>query len=426
MNVQVVYCNHQSARLDIRERLAFADEAQLERAYAELKCRFPRSEAVLVSTCNRVEVYTAQDAEAPPPTSQEVARFFSEFHNLPVESFLDELLQHSGAGAVQHLFEVACSIDSMVLGENQIVNQVKAAYDVAARTQANGPLTNVLFQRALQVSRRVRTETKLSEGRVSIASVAVGEFGRSIFDRFSDKTILVIGAGEMAHETLRYLQGEGVGRLIVCNRSFDRACQIAAEFHGQPRDWDELDACLAAADVVVSATGASVPVVTRERLAAVRRNTGEKPLFILDLGAPRDFEPAAATVDDGVFLYNVDDLEATCERNRLKRAGAIAHAQQIIAEETSRFMHDVYYQASGPVVQRLREEWHAISRGELDQLFRKLPHLGESDRMALERCMERIVNKLLHPPLMTIREEAQSGPPLGLLDTLRRLFRLGD
>lgn len=426
MNVQVVYCNHQTAAIDVREKLAFSSELQLERAYAELRTRFPKSETVVLSTCNRVEVYTAQEDVSDAPTSQQLAQFFSEFHCLPVEAFLADLLQQSGAGAVRHLFEVACSIDSMVLGENQIVNQVKTAYDVASRTQANGPLTNALFQRALQVSRRVRTETKLSEGRVSIASVAVGEFGRSIFDHFTDKTVLVIGAGEMAEETLRYLKAEGAGRLIVCNRSLPRAQQVAAMFFGEARPWEELDRWLADADIVVAATGATTPIITRERLAAVRRQTGERPLFLLDLGAPRDIDPEAGKIDDGVFLYDIDDLEATCERNRRQRVKEVEQAAAIIAEETTRFMHDVYHQATGPIIQRLRDEWHAISRQELEQLFRKLPHLQEGDRAAVERSVERIVNKLLHPPLQTIREEAQAGTPHGLLETIRRLFHLRD
>jgi glutamyl-tRNA reductase len=426
MNVQVIYCNHQTASLDIREKLAFSSEAQLERAYADLRSRFPQTEAVVISTCNRVEVYTAQEDPGAAPTSRDVARFFSEFHNLPVDAFFADLLQQSGADAVRHLFEVACSIDSMVLGENQIVNQVKTAYDVATRSQANGPLTNALFQRALAVSRRVRTETKLSEGRVSIASVAVGEFGRSIFDRFTDKTVLVIGAGEMAEETLRYLQTEGVGRLIVCNRSLPRAQQVAAAFCGEARRWEDLDRWLAEADIVVSATGATQPIITRERLAAVRTRTGERPLLIIDLGAPRDIAPDAGTIDDGVFLYDIDDLEASCERNRLLRTSEIERARGIIAEETSRFMHDIYHQATGPIVQRLRDEWHAISRQELDLLFRKMPHLQVEDRTAVERSVERIVNKLLHPPLQTIREEAKAGTPHGLLETIRRLFNLRD
>ena len=426
MNLQVVYCNYQTASLAVREQLAFSSEAELEQAYQELRTRFPSSEAVVVSTCNRVEVYTAQETPDAGPTSQDLARFFSEFHNVPVDEFLGDLLQQSGADAVRHLFEVACSIDSMVLGESQIVSQVKAAYDVATRIEANGPLTNALFQRALQVSRRVRTETRLAEGRVSIASVAVGEFGRSIFDRFSEKSVLVIGAGEMAEETLRYLQNEGVARLLVCNRSLPNAQRMAAAFHGEARPWEELDCWLAEVDIVVSATGASIPIMSRERFAAIRQRTGERELLILDLGAPRDFEPGVGSVDDGVFLYDIDDLEATCQRNRTLRAAEIEKARAIIAEETDRFMHDVYHQATGPIVQRLREEWHTISREEMDQLFRKLPHLEAGDRQAVERCIERIVNKLLHPPLQTIRDEAKAGTPHGLLETIRQLFHLSD
>ena len=426
MKLQVVYCNHQSADLSVRERLAFSSEAQLQSAYLELRQRFPESEAVVLSTCNRVEVYTAQEESSAAPSPRQLAEFFAEFHQIPLNDFFHDLIEQTGPDAVRHLFEVACSIDSMVLGESQIVSQVKSAYELATRSQANGPMTNALFQRALQVSARVRNETRLSEGRVSIASVAVGEFGQSIFDRFTDKTVLVIGAGEMAEETLRYLQSAGVGRVFVCNRNLARAQHLAAAFHGEARPWEELDRWLADADIVISATGATTPIVSRERFAAVRRKTGERPVFILDLGAPRDFDPTVSEIDDGVFLYDIDDLEATCERNRRQRADEIRKAREIIDSETSRFLHDVYHQATGPIVQRLREEWHTISRSEMEQLFKRLPHLQENDRAAVERCVERIVNKLLHPPLQTIREEARDGTPHGLLDAIRRLFQLRD
>jgi glutamyl-tRNA reductase len=426
MNLQVVYCNHQTAELALRERLAFASETQLQQAYEELRRRFPQSESVLLSTCNRVELYTAQEEPGDAPSPRQLAQFLSEFHHVPLDDFLGDLLVQTGPDAVRHLFEVACSIDSMVLGESQIVAQVKAAYERATRYEANGPLTNALFQRALQVSARVRHETRLAEGRVSIASVAVGEFARSIFDRFSDKTVLVIGAGEMAEETLRYLQTEGVGRVLVCNRSLDRAAVLAAAFQGEARPWEELDHWLGEADLIVAATGASQPIITRERLAAVRQRSGQRPLFLLDLGAPRDIEAAVGEIDDEVFLYDIDDLEATCERNRRLRADEIRKARTIIAEETQAFLHDVYHQATGPVVKRLREEWHSISRMEMDQLFRKLPQLDAAEREAIERCIERIVNKLLHPPLQTIREEARAGTPHGLLEVVRRLFHLRD
>ena len=426
MNVQVVYCNHQTADLAVRERLAFPSEESLGRAYRELRTRFPQSESVVVSTCNRVELYLAQEDPSDAPSCEELAAFMAEFHRVPVSDFLDDLLECQGPDAVRHLFEVASSVDSMVLGESQIVNQIKAAYDVAMQSEANGPLTNSLFQRALAVSARVRTETKLAEGRVSIASVAVGEFGKSIFDHFGDKTVLVLGAGEMATETLVYLKDEGVRRILVCNRNPERAFHLATEFQGTACPWEQLEDWLAAADVIVSTTGADMPVVTAEQVRKVRKRTGPKPLFILDLGAPRDFESSVGQIDDGIFLYDIDDLEATCEKNRQRRAHQIAKARLIIEEETDRFMQDVYHKATGPIVKRLRDHWDEIRRQEMEILLRKLPDLDERERQAIEKTISRIVNKLLHPPLETLREEARSGPPHGMIKLMKRLFHLRD
>jgi len=426
MNVQVVFCNHHSANLSVRERLAFSSQESLLRAYDELQQRFPRSEHVVISTCNRIEVYTAQEDPADAPTHIQLAEFFADFHHVPIEDFLDELLERQGPEAVRHLFEVASSIDSMVLGESQIVNQIKSAYELAMQTAANGPLTNALFQRALTVSSRVRTETRLSNGRVSIASVAVGEFGKQIFDRFDDKTVLVIGAGEMATETLMYLRDEGVKKILVCNRNVERAQRLANEFSGEAQNWEMLQNCLHRADVIVSTTGAPLPVVTSTMMHGIRRQTGPKPLFILDLGAPRDFEPGIGDLDDDVFLYDLDDLEATCERNRGKRAEEVQKARSIIDEETSRFMQDIYHKATGPVVKRLREHWEEISRQELELLFRKLPELEERERLAIDKSISRIVNKLLHPPLETLHNEARAGTPHGMIDAIKRLFHLRD
>jgi len=428
MNIQVVYCNHQTADLSLRERLAFPTTDTLSRAYGDLRRRFPGSESVVISTCNRIEIYTAQESEAaaPPPSQRQMAQFFSEFHQIPLDDFLDDLVEETGMQAVQHLFEVASSLDSMVLGETQIVSQVKEAYDAATRHEANGPLTNALFQRALTVSGRVRTETKLSEGKISIASVAVGEFGKGIFDRFDDKTVVVLGAGEMAAEALRYLQGEGVRQIVVCNRNLERAERLAAEFDGVARPWSELDECLALADVIVSATGADRPIVDVARFAPIRKKTKRKLVFILDLGAPRDFDPKISEIDAEIFLYDIGNLEETCEKNRKSRVVEVERARQIVEEETTRFVHDIRHKATGPIIKRLRDHWHDISRQELDQLFRKMGHLGENDRVAIERSVERIVNKLLHPPLETLRDEAKEGTSHGLLDAIRRLFRLTD
>lgn len=426
MNVFVLSCNHHNAGLELRERLAFASEDQLSEAYSRWREQHPDSELVLLSTCNRVEVYAATADDDAPLAAGQLAEFVSQFHNVPSDEFTGSVLSHHGPKAVEHLFEVVCSLDSMVLGEPQIVTQVKEAYRIARENDSCGPLTNTLFQRALEVSAQVRTHTKLSEGRVSIASVAVGDFGRMIFNRFDNKTVLVIGAGEMAEETLRYLKDEGVQRIVVINRNRDRAEVLANAFGGATDSFEKLDEWLAKADVIVSTTGATETLIDHDRFERIRRSSDRKPVFILDLGAPRDFAHSIADIDDNVFLYDIDDLEKTCERNRDLRRSEIRQARKIIQQHTEQFMHDVYHRATGPVIQRLRQQLTDISRNELDILFRRIPELGEDQRAAIEKTVHRIVNKVLHPPLETLKDEARQGTPHGLLEAVKRLFHLGD
>lgn len=426
MSLQVVYCNHQTTELDLRERLAFATADQLSMAYKQLHTLFPASEAVVLSTCNRVEVYTAQDDVEEAPTRGELAEFISRFHGIPVGEFFEGLSNQTGPEVARHLFRVCSSVDSMVLGEPQIVSQVKQAYRVAEENDACGPLTNALFQGAIRVSKRVRSETRLSEGRVSVASVAVGEFARGIFERFDDKRVLVIGAGEMAEEALQYLQQEGVGEVLVVNRTHERAESLAAQWGGIACRFEDLEALMARVDVIVSATSAEEPLVSLDRFSEIRRGSGDRPLFILDLGTPRDFVPAIGEFDDNVFLYDVDALQSTCDRNRAARSGEIERALTIIDEETQRFMQDVYHRATGPIVKQLREQWHDVSQAELRRLRTKLDHLPDEELHEVEQSVERIVNKLLHPPLETLRDEAREGTPHGLLDALKRLFHIGD
>ncbi|MGQ0635040.1 MAG: glutamyl-tRNA reductase [Planctomycetaceae bacterium] len=425
MNLQVVYCNHQTAALSLRERLAFARE-QLPQAYSALRSAFPRAEWVVLSTCNRVEVYSAQEDPAQVPSHQDVARFFADFHHVPLTEFFDDLLERTGPDVVRHLFQVASSLDSMVLGESQIVAQVKEAYSLAQAHAASGPLTNELFQRALNVAKRVRTETALSEGRVSVASVAVGEFGKSIFDRFDDKVVLIIGAGEMAVETVRYLRDEGAQRVVVANRTLERAKALADEWGGEAASFEELDRWLAQADVIVSTTGASPCLIDRDRFGRVRRHSAGKPVFILDLAVPRDFDPACRDLDENVFLYCLDDLEQICDQNRRRRQRELEQALAIVDSETDKFMAGLYHRATGPIVRRLREQWRTVVDQETARLFARLPHVTGADRAEIERAIEQMTNKLLHPPLEALRDEAREGTPHTLTDALRRLFRLSD
>jgi glutamyl-tRNA reductase len=423
VNLTLLSCTHQHAGVAVRERLAFSSPAQLERAYHRLGELFPQLEVVILSTCNRVELYSAQGVDEGMPTPQQLSQFLADFHSVPLDEFVGELRTLQGPAVVRHLFSVVSSLDSMVLGEPQIVNQVKEAYKTGETNHACGPLTHALFQGSIRASARVRSETRLSEGRVSIASVAVGDFAKNIFNHFGDKLVLVIGAGEMAEETLRYLQDEGVRDVVVVNRSPERAQRLAHEWGGIAVPWTELDAWLAKADVVVSTTGADRPIVTREQFLQARGERLSQPVFILDLATPRDIASDVGTLEN-VFLYDLDSLQATCEENRHARRKEIAKAHRIIEEETGRFLSEFYRRASGDLVTQLRSGWHELAQQELDRLFRKTPHWTENDREQVSRTVERIVNKLLHPPLEALRVESKDGLPHGLMNALRRLFGL--
>ena len=423
MNLLAVLVTHQTAGLAIRERLAFSNAELLERAYAQLQALYPQLEVVILSTCNRVELYLAQQPGLTLPDLPQLAQFLSEFHGVPQDEFVGELHELQGPPVVRHLFEVTSSLDSMVLGEPQIVNQVKEAYRVAEENEVCGPLTHALFQGAIRTSSRVRTETRLAEGKVSIASVAVGEFARNIFDSFDDKLVLVIGAGEMAQETLRYLKDAGTQNIMVVNRNLERALRLAEEFGGTAAPWSDLDAWLGKADVIVSTTGADAPIIERKRFQAARAHRTDRASIVLDLGAPRDFDPKVGRLDN-VYLYDIDSLQQTCEENRKARGREIHKAHQIIEEEVSTFLAEFHRRASSDLVIRLREGWHELAQQELERLFRKSAHFDDSDREAIEACVTRIVNKLLHPPLEALRDESREGQPHGLMNALKRLFGL--
>ncbi|MCC7083705.1 MAG: glutamyl-tRNA reductase [Pirellulales bacterium] len=424
MKLQMVGCSHHNASVDIRERLVFS-AAQAASALGLWRRRFPASEAVLLSTCNRTEVYTAADDPAVVPTEQQVKQFLAEFHGLELHQVFDELFEQSGEGAVRHLFSVAASLDSMVLGEPQILAQVKQAYQLAQQHESIGPITHDIFQRALKVAKRVATETAINESRVSVASVAVADFARQVFETFDDKQVLVIGAGEMAEEAIVYLKEDGARRITVVNRGAARAKELANRCGGQSAMWEELDALLVAADVVVSTTGAEQPIVSRERFQKIEERRYQRPLFILDLAVPRDFE---AAIGDclGVYLYSLDDLQEVCRRNRAQRDKELPMAIEIVESETSQFMQELYHRATGPIIQQLRQGWQDIRDDELRRLFNKLPDLDERTKSEISQSFERYVNKLLHPPLESLRRESRYGTPQGLLEALKRLFHLKD
>ncbi|MGE0608148.1 MAG: glutamyl-tRNA reductase [Pirellulales bacterium] len=422
MKVQMVGCSHHNSSVQMRERLAFSPQ-QVETALNDLRRRFPQAEAVLLSTCNRVELYTAATEAQCAPTHHDLVGFLAEFHGLQMDQVFDDLFEREGEDAVRHLFTVAASLDSMVVGEPQILAQVKQAYELAKSRESAGPLTHLAFQAAVKVARRVATETRIAEKRVSIPSVAV-DFARQIFETFDDKQILVIGAGDMGAETLRYLREDGARHVTVANRNRQRADDLAAEWQGRSSAWENLDQELIAADLVVSTTGAQQPVVSLERFQKIEPARRQRPLFILDLAIPRDFDARIGDAGLNVYLYSIDDLEETCRQNRQERQNELPKAIGIVEEETARFMAELHHRATGPLIARLKAGWQQPKDDELRRLFNKLPELDDRSRAEIAQAFDRLINKLLHPPLESLREESQRGTPHGLLDALRRLFHL--
>jgi glutamyl-tRNA reductase len=424
MKLQMVGCSHHNVAVALRERLAFSPE-QTRDALARLRMRFPATEAVLLSTCNRVELYTAVEDPGGGPTHHDIVAFLAEYHGLASAEVFDQLTERTGEDMVRHLFTVAASLDSMVLGEAQILSQVKEAYELATTGQTTGPLTHAVFQAAIRVAKRVASETAINHRRVSIPSIAVADFARQVFETFSDKHVLVVGAGEMGEETLRYLIDEGARDVTVVNRTPARARELAERLKARAETWDRLLPLLAEADLVVSTTGAGQPVVTLADYRRIEPRREQRMLFILDLAVPRDFDPAIGDCL-GVYLYSIDDLRQACEANRKARELEWPKAERIIEEETARFMAELHHRATGPTIARLKERADQLKDEELARLLNKLDQLDPKTREEITRSFDRLVNKLLHPPLESLRDEARSGAPFGLLEALKKLFRLSD
>ncbi len=388
---------------------------------------------MLLSTCNRVELYTATSFAADGLPGEEVPQyaelldFLARQREVPPAHLVTATTFRKGADAVAHLFEVAASLDSMVVGETQILSQVKGAYDLACNIGSAGPLTHAAFQAASRVAKRVQRETTIHRKRVSVPSVAVGEVASEFFETLSGKTVALLGAGEMGRETMRYLLDAGADDIRILNRSRGRAEELAAELGGTVMDWDQLDEALTLADVLVGTTSSPEPVVQLERFRRIQSLRYDRVLLILDLAVPRDVEPAIGDLDE-VYLYSVDDLQAACERNRQERQRQWPKAKKIIDEETTRFISELHHRATGPVIQRLREHADDIRQEEWLRLNNKLSQMDVSEdaRREIEKTLDRVVNKLLHPPLASLREAALDGHQSSMLAAIKRLFSLGD
>jgi glutamyl-tRNA reductase len=413
--------NHTTAPLEVRERLAFNATAR-QNALEDFKRRFPDSEIVILSTCNRVELYAARPVHDH-PTLSELVDFLADFHAFSPAELEPHLYRKTNRDVVEHLFSVSSSLDSMVLGETQILGQVREAYEAAMRLQLTGASLNPLFQRAIGVGKQIMHETPLAEGRVSVASVAV-DYARQIFERFDDKTVLCIGGGKMAALVLQTFVALSPGSLLICNRSSDRALSLAARFNGRAASFEQLADHLVAADIVVTSTGATQPIITRAQFETILKRRRYRPIFIIDIAFPRDVEPGVGELDH-VYLYNLDDLQGVVVQTRSQRQDASAAARQIVMKQVEEYSLWHRQRELGPTIQKLYERYHALAQEELNRTVTKLPNISAAERTHLEELARRIVNKLLHDPIHTLRNaDAGHGPNIQYLHALEKLFQL--
>jgi glutamyl-tRNA reductase len=421
MNLRAVGVSFRSADVALRERLAF-DDARRDAAAADLAARYG-CEAAVLSTCNRVELYLAKVAGGELPDTALLAEFLSEVHRLDPGLIRTHLIENDNADGVRHLFRVAASLDSLVLGEGQIAGQVKAAFEAARSVGTSGPLLNALYQHAQRAAKRVRTETGIAEGHVSVSSVAV-DYVRQVFDHFGDKTVLVIGAGKMGRLTLKHLRELHPRQILVTNRSPEKAEAVAAECGGRALAWDRLDDGLIQADIVLSTTGAPEQVVSARRYSTIRHRRGGRTTVILDIAIPRDFDPA---IHDGeaTFVFNIDDLQGVREQTLARRRSHVERAEAIVDEEARRFVDDWGRRKNGQLIARLTAEFEARRREVLEPLMGRLNgKLTEKDRKDIEAAFRLYQNKLLHGPITALGEVSRDGGGPAMLEAVRRLFRL--
>lgn len=398
----VVGISWRTAPVAVREKLAFREE-ELADTLRAMQRELPAvGEALLVSTCNRVEIYGV--AKPGQDAASAVRRFIAETRGQKPADIADVLYDYRGDAAIRHVFRVASALDSLVLGEAQILGQLKQAYGVAGDAGTSGPVLGRCLERAFGVAKRVRSETTIARGASNVSTVAVELAGR-VFGDLSGKSVLVIGAGKMSTLAARHLYANGAKHIVVTNRSPAKAETLAAEIDGIAKPFDGLLELLAEADVVISSTGAREPILTKSLFKKVTKARRYRQMMVIDIAVPRDAEPAIGEMEN-VFLYDIDDLEKVVASNLAERAKAAEQASKIVEHEAGQFEHWLKSQGVVPTIRALREKFAHIADAEvnkvLDQLARK-EHTREQQREIIQRLVQLVVNKLLHPPTAKLR-----------------------
>ncbi len=421
MRVLVAGLNHKSADVEVREKLAFSGE-KLEPGLRALLALPLVKEAVIISTCNRVEIYMGIEGgvEGGEGAIRQVKQFISSFHQIPSGLLEKALYFYTDTVAVRHIFRVTSSLDSMVVGEPQILGQVKDSFQFALGKKATGVLMNKLMKKAISVAKKVRTETKVAENAVSISFAAV-ELAKKIFNDLAGKRVLLLGAGEMAELAARYLMTNGVSEIVVANRTFERGCELARNFNGRAVTFGLFKQEMVHSDIVLCSTGAPSYVVLKQDVHDIMKERKQRPVFLIDISVPRNIDPKVNGLEN-VYLYDVDDLQGVVDSNRNEREKEAGKAEEIIAGEVEVFERWMAGLESVPTIVAFRQKALQIGEGELEKLFNR-NSFDEGQQKAIRHMASSIVNKLIHPPTAALKEDAEDRDILIAL--LRKLYDLG-
>jgi glutamyl-tRNA reductase len=421
MNLLVAGLSHKTAPVEVREQMAVA-EAALGGALSDLIARPGISEAMILCTCNRVEVTVRSEPGA--DAAGEICSFLAANGRLPADKIEGYLYRYQQGEAIRHLYRVASSLDSMVVGEPQILGQVKDAYLAAKAAGAlGGPLEEIL-NRAFYVAKKVRSETGIGQMAVSISYVAV-ELARKIFGSLAGHQVLIVGAGKMSELAARHLRRSGAPAVFVANRTYERAVEIAARFEGRPVPFEQLSDFLEHVDIVISSTGAPGFVITRDQAQELMSARKNRPMFLIDIAVPRDIDPAVNELDN-IFVYDIDDLQQVADANKRERAREAERAEILIEAEVERTMQRLKAQDITPTIVSLQAELERVRRAEVERVRSRLGHLTPEQEQAVEALTRGIVNKIAHTPITHLKSLATHPDGLHVIAIVRRVFNIKD
>ncbi len=419
--ITVVGMNHKTAPVELREKLSFQPD-QIPLSFEKIREIEGIKECAILSTCNRVEVYNVLTSQT--SDLDTICAFLADFHQVPLKIFEPCLYRFSDDKAIRHIFRVASSLDSMVVGEPQILGQFKDAYGLATQHKATGTILNRLFHKAFSVAKRVRTETRIANSAVSISFAAV-ELAKKIFDDLSTCRVLIIGAGEMCELAAKHFINAGIRDIYITNRTFPRAIALAEDFGGEAVPFETFGSLFEKVDIILSSTGAPDPIVTTDVVSKAMKRRKNRPMFFIDIAVPRDVEEKVHTLSN-VYLYDIDDLKEVVTANQQEREKEARKAEAIIEEEVSHFLQWMNNLEVIPTIRQMRERADALRKAELQKTLSKMKELPDKDKQAIDRLTQSIVNKLLHGPSVLLKQTGENGTNDNTVAIVRRMFHLDD